>query len=255
MDTFEIVRNLRRISEVKHKIARPRFLFDRTVADAQISLDSDCTGPYPSSSSNTVAFFGTEAPINAADAEALIDVYRSRGVKRFFVFMSPSPWFQQNIEALSIAGLTPFRGPEYHTLVRSVSEPVADAAACDFRIERMTADSWHSSNLLEPGTSLAVRMPECDVWVAMDGDTVAGYGQATTVGSVTYLGGAGTSEPYRKRGAQTAIIRARLHDAARRGSEIAVSETLSMLGSSLRNLQRAGFRIAYDKIVYQYNAG
>ncbi len=101
---------------------------------------------------------------------------------------------------------------------------------------------------------LAVQRPEFDVWVAMDGEAIVAYGMATTVDSVAYLGGAATAEPYRNRGIQSALIRARLQDAVKRGSEIAVSETLSMLGSSLRNLQRAGFTIAYDKIVYQYSA-
>ena len=139
-------------------------------------------------------------------------------------------------------------------LVRNVTEPIVDVGPCGFQIERVTEGSSHTSELLERGTNLAVRLPEFDVWAAMEDETVVGYGMATTVGGITYLGGAGTAEAYRNRGAQTAIIRARLQDAVRRGSQIAVSETLSMLGSSLRNLQRAGFTIAYDKLMYQYLA-
>ncbi len=124
--------------------------------------------------------------------------------------------------------------------------------SCDFRIERVTADSPLASDLFERGTDMAVCRPEFDVWTALDGELTVAYGMATTSDGVTYVGGVGTAEPYRNRGAQTALIRARLQDAVRRGSQIAVSETLSMLGSSLRNLQRAGFTIAYDKLMYQY---
>ena len=142
------------------------------------------------------------------------------------------------MESLQLAGLTPFRGPDYHTLVRDASQPIIDAAPSAFQIERVTIGSTHL-NELGPSIRDAVGRPECDVWLAIEDSAVVGHGVATTVGSVTYLGDAGTAEPYRNRGAQTAIIRARLLDAERRGSQIAVSETLSMLGSSLRNLQRA----------------
>jgi GNAT superfamily N-acetyltransferase len=254
VDTNSIVRSLRQISELKHAISPPKLLLDRPIADAQILVDPERVTLYPSNSGNTVSFIGTEQPITRADAAELVAVYRSHGVNRFFVYVSPSPWLIANVDALTAAGLTQFRGPDYHTLVRNVSVPITQLTPCEFRIERVTADTPLSSSLLEAGTILAASRPEFDVWVAVDGDTVAGHGMATTVGSVTYLGPAGTSEPYRNRGIQTALIRARLQEAKRRGSEIAVSETLSMLGSSLRNLQRAGFAIVYDKIVYQYNA-
>lgn len=253
METFEIVRSLRLISEVKHAITPPILLMDRAIADAQVLIDPERVTPYPSSSGNTVAFLGAEKPITQGDASSLIDVYSNHGVKRFFVYLSPSLWLQQNIEALCTADLTLFRGPDYHTLVRNLSDPITEAAPCKFRIERVTGGFPYLAEL-EPSVASAVGRSECDVRAALAGEIIAGYGVATTVDNVTYLGPAGTSEPYRNRGAQTALIRARLHDAVRRGSQVAVSETLSMLESSLRNLQRAGFTIAYDKIVYQYSA-
>ena len=60
MDTFEIVRSLRLISEHKHAISPPKLLLDRAIADGQILVDPDCTSPYSSSSGNMVAFLGTE---------------------------------------------------------------------------------------------------------------------------------------------------------------------------------------------------
>src|SRR5580700_5446693 len=124
MDTFEIVRSLRRISELKNEISPPKLLLDRSIADAQILVDLERVTPYPSSSGNTVAFIGTEQPIARTDAAELVAVYRGHGVSRFFVYVSPSPWLNENVEALTAAGLTQFRGPDYHTLVRTVSEPI-----------------------------------------------------------------------------------------------------------------------------------
>jgi len=252
MDIFEIVRSLRHISEIKYAVSPPKLLLDRTIADAQILIDPQRVTPFPSSSGNTVAFVGTEQPISRDDAAALVDLYTAHGVPRFFVSLSPSPWLQQNIEALAAVGLTQFRGPDYHTLLRNMADPIINVAQSDFRIERVTPDSPHSLDTFDPSAKRASGLPEFDVWAAMAGETTAGWGMATTAGAITYLGGAATSEPYRNKGAQTALIHARLQDAESRGSQIAVSETLSMLGSSLRNLQRAGFKITYDKLVYQY---
>ena len=69
-----------------------------------------------------------------------------------------------------------------------------------------------------------------------------------------YLMAARTAESHRKRGAQQALIAARVKQAERLGYSIQVSETLTMLEHSLRNLQRAGFREVYEKEVYEGNA-
>jgi GNAT superfamily N-acetyltransferase len=63
---------------------------------------------------------------------------------------------------------------------------------------------------------------------------------------VAYLSLAATRETHRGRGCQTALVRARLADAARAGAELAFS--LVAAGSqSERNLVRAGLEIAYDR--------
>jgi len=61
-----------------------------------------------------------------------------------------------------------------------------------------------------------------------------------------------TTETHRKRGAQQALKR--VERAEQIGCSIVVSETLTMLEHSLRNLLRAGFREVYDKEVYEWNA-
>jgi GNAT superfamily N-acetyltransferase len=69
-----------------------------------------------------------------------------------------------------------------------------------------------------------------------------------------YLMAARTAETHRKRGAQQALIAKRVERAEQIGCSILVSETLTMLEHSLRNLQRAGFQEIYDKEVYEWNA-
>jgi predicted GNAT family acetyltransferase len=69
---------------------------------------------------------------------------------------------------------------------------------------------------------------------------------------VGYLMGARTSESFRKRGAQTAMIAARVEEARRLGCTLISTQTLTMLKDSYSNLTRAGFEVAYDKEVYEW---
>ena len=59
-----------------------------------------------------------------------------------------------------------------------------------------------------------------------------------------------TLEAHRLRGAQNALIVRRVNDALALGCDLIVSETLYKLKNSLRNFQRKGFEIVYDKEVY-----
>jgi GNAT superfamily N-acetyltransferase len=68
-----------------------------------------------------------------------------------------------------------------------------------------------------------------------------------------YLGAALTAEPFRRRGAQQALIARRIEAAALLGCRILVSETLSILKDSLGNLQKAGFTPVFEKEVYEAN--
>jgi hypothetical protein len=66
-----------------------------------------------------------------------------------------------------------------------------------------------------------------------------------------YLAYARTAETFRRRGAQTALIAARIEEASRLGCTLILTQTLTMLKDSYANLTRAGFEVAYDKEVYE----
>lgn len=65
-----------------------------------------------------------------------------------------------------------------------------------------------------------------------------------------YLSMAPTAEPFRRRGAQSALIAQRINKALAVGCEIIVSETLSIPEHSPGNLQKAGFEVADEKEVF-----
>ena len=64
--------------------------------------------------------------------------------------------------------------------------------------------------------------------------------------NVAELGGASTRPAFRKRGVQTALLRARLAAARKAGCDLAVSMT-EPGSDSQRNLAQVGFRLAYTK--------
>lgn len=62
------------------------------------------------------------------------------------------------------------------------------------------------------------------------------------------LGGASTRPEFRRRGVQSALIAQRLQAAYAQGCRLAYAKT-SPGSDSQRNLQRAGFELAYSKAV------
>jgi GNAT superfamily N-acetyltransferase len=85
-------------------------------------------------------------------------------------------------------------------------------------------------------------------FLAFDGGAPAGCAIASALEGVALLSGAGVSPPFRGRGLQRSLLRARLAWAAERGCDVAASATEPATPSA-RSLERAGFRCAYPKVV------
>ncbi|GAA3840072.1 hypothetical protein GCM10022403_085400 [Streptomyces coacervatus] len=85
-------------------------------------------------------------------------------------------------------------------------------------------------------------------YIALCDGTVAGGGSLRIADGVAQLTGAATAPAYRRRGVQTALLSARLADAAAAGCDIAVVTTQP--GSkSQQNVQRRGFHLLYSRSV------
>ncbi len=85
-------------------------------------------------------------------------------------------------------------------------------------------------------------------YLARRGDQAAGGGIMRIDDGVAQLGGAATRPVHRRRGVQTALIAARLAEAARQGCDLAVVTTQP--GSkSQQNVQRFGFEMMYTRAV------
>ena len=89
--------------------------------------------------------------------------------------------------------------------------------------------------------------------VEIDGAAVAAGGLAINDG-IALLAGASTIPSARRRGAQRALLEARLRYAAARGCDIAMMGA-SPGSDSQRNAERQGFRIAYTRLKWRRIAG
>lgn len=93
---------------------------------------------------------------------------------------------------------------------------------------------------------------EC--WLAWVDGEAAGGGSVSFFEGVATLFGTSVLPRFRRRGLQDALIRARLTPAIEHGCDLATSNTLPGTPSQ-RNMERAGFRVAYPKVVMLRRAG
>lgn len=77
---------------------------------------------------------------------------------------------------------------------------------------------------------------------------VAGGGSVRFIGGIAQLTGAATVPAFRRRGVQTALLDARLRDAAAAGCDIGVVTTAPG-STSQKNVQRRGFHLLYTRAV------
>src|SRR5262249_26752728 len=89
-----------------------------------------------------------------------------------------------------------------------------------------------------------------DIFLAeLEGRAIA-TGVLSIHGGIAHLAGASTIPDGRRRGAQNALLEARLQFAAERGCDVALMGAAPGSGSQ-RNAERHGFRIAYTRVKFQ----
>jgi ribosomal protein S18 acetylase RimI-like enzyme len=86
------------------------------------------------------------------------------------------------------------------------------------------------------------------LYIALRDGVIAGGAGLALTGAIAHMAGAATAPAHRRRGIQTALLAARLADAAAAGCDVAVVTTQP--GSvSQRNVQRQGFDLLYTRAV------
>jgi hypothetical protein len=141
----------------------------------------------------------------------------------------------------------------------------APAVETDLRVEELGRDradvfadvfvrAYGTPEVMRP---LLARAPGSSGWrcfAAFDGETPAATGALFVTGKVGWLGVAGTLPEFRGRGAQGALLAARIEAGREAGCEALVTETGEPVdgkpGGSYRNLVRGGFEPVYVRQNY-----
>jgi GNAT superfamily N-acetyltransferase len=104
----------------------------------------------------------------------------------------------------------------------------------------------------------SVRHPGAQPFAAWDGDKIVAGANLFLNGTVASLNSGATTPEYRGRGAQSALIAARLEAARAAGAEWVVAETGTPapgeVNQSLVNLQRAGLQVRYERQNWRWRA-
>jgi ribosomal protein S18 acetylase RimI-like enzyme len=90
-------------------------------------------------------------------------------------------------------------------------------------------------------------------YLALCNGVIAGGGSVRVTDRVAQLTGAATAPAYRRRGVQSALLTARLRDAANAGCDIAVVTTAPG-STSQKNVQNKGFQLLYTRAILVKNA-
>jgi hypothetical protein len=172
------------------------------------------------------------------------------------VWISPGPDIEVVIRCwLADAGLTRRPYVSYLTLARDARQTAPAATGFDVRevdpqeVERL---SGRLDGIVGPEYLRSLGAPGAHHFMAFEGEQPVASAVLYAFEELGYLGMALTTEPFRRRGAQSGLITRRIKKAVEVGCKIVVSETLSVAKHSLGNLQKAGFDAAYEKEVYGF---
>ncbi|MCC6165486.1 MAG: GNAT family N-acetyltransferase [Acidobacteria bacterium] len=164
---------------------------------------------------------------------------------------------------LTAAGYEPFELTSvlYRPVAGGVAAPGDDAPAtravdadeADAWAE-VAADGWSDTPEVVPFVravgGVYVRMRSATCYVAEHHGEAAATGVLAIHDGVAVLAGASTRPAFRRRGAQLALLSARLDEASSQGCDLAMMSARPG-SASQRNAERHGFRIAYTRIKWR----
>jgi GNAT superfamily N-acetyltransferase len=209
---------------------------------------------------NRAAGLGFDGPVTAADLDLVEQFYRSRNLPPR---LDVCPLADASLVELLKAGgyrLEGFRS----VLMCSLTEPGAPGSwPAEIRVSQVgpeDAELWlktvaqgFDGAAVPTQATLDILAPNfystnATCYFAWIEGQPAGGGGMYIHDGVAEFGGASTRPEYRRRGVQTALLHVRLAAARERGCDLAAVMTVAG-NDSQRNIERAGFRLAYTKAV------
>ena len=202
---------------------------------------------------NRVIGLGHRGEATKETIDEIIAFFRAARLRRFSILLCPGPQFETIAGWLGARGLRP--GPGHSLLARDARLPIPRAET-SLRIARARREDGPAMvGILErcfaipasrrSWTLASASAPRYEHFLAFHGNKAVGVGSLRVEGGLGWLGGAATLTRWRRKGAQRALISARLRSAARAEAqwiwvETAVQEP-GRPGGSRRNLLAMGF--------------
>jgi ribosomal protein S18 acetylase RimI-like enzyme len=262
--TFELVRRLEHAA-LRFSVARLEAIRDRPETGLDLRIERFGAAIAPASPAQPELDF-----VNRIEGLGSGDVARLDQILDFYGLLGIDPWLELAPEAgveelgalLARAGarIVDFHGVLYGLPVRAPSGAVdvrrTDGAEGEAAARLLLEGHAVPEGLLPThGSALAAAVERAQGWlyVATVGGVRAAAAVLTVADGIGYLANAATLPAFRRRGCQRALISARVADAADAGCHL-VTSGAEFGSSSHRNLERAGFRLAYTKPVLRLTA-
>ena len=208
---------------------------------------------------NRVLGLGVSAPARERDLDDAIARFTETGARRFMVPVAPNarpPEFESWLNARGF-----YRHNHWIRLARDLA---VDAPRPRSELKIVTIGREHAEGVGRLGAEAFGYPPELSAFTsclvgregwtffgAFGTDTLAGVAAVHIQGAAAWFGFAATRKELRGRGAQSALIAARLDAARRAGCHWACVETSADTpekpNPSTHNLRRAGFADAYER--------
>jgi hypothetical protein len=236
---------------------RGRRLQGPPLGDCVVTIDPSPVAPHHA---NIAHLRGLPAGMEPDGLRHLIGLFGQAGVERFSVSLTPGPGVDEIRRRLVATGFKP-RGAKQAVVLRDARPPAnltdafavrelgpdeVQARAVELKAMLYWAEA-HESFVTTAGVS------GFSHFMAFSGDEAAAAGALAVKDGFGCLMLAATAPAFRGRGAQRALIGARIAKGLALGCDHFVSETEQVLVPSYRNLRRAGFELAYEKEVFAWN--
>lgn len=213
---------------------------------------------------NRALELGMREPIHADDLDAVEAFYRRRGLRaeielcaftdRSLIALVNARGYQidrfRNIYVRVPELLPPDPTSAVRITVTDAGDPLR-AEACALLAAQGFAGHDRplaADDINRVLATIGLQRPGASGYTAWIDDQPAGAGAMAIAGDVAVLYSASTLPAFRRRGVQTALLRARIDAAARAGCAW-ISVMADPDSKSARNIQRAGFALAYTKLV------
>jgi hypothetical protein len=263
METWALALTMKRLTAWLDRACQPADFIQKQYHGEPFGRVYVCIDPArqpqtASSNWNRIHLCGAEPGLGPEGIARLVEQFHTVGVSRFFAWLSPGPemdtvrgWLTQN-------GFVPhMRWTRYPTLLRESLEPAGFRTGLTVREvgpDDVRAARRKLGDIMWNEFERSAGQSDFYHFMAFDGARPVAVGALAVFERMGHLTAAATGERDRMRGAQSALIAARIDKARALGCTVLTVETLTMLKHSMGNLQRAGFRVAYEKEIYGWSS-